>query len=187
MRILVLAFALAIVVGAGGTAAPFESPREPQVRAAELERRIYDLINRERRDRKVTLLVEDEALSRIARAHSRDMAARHFFDHVNPDGQDPTARGKRAGYECRAVRGNIIREGLGENLYQGSLYSRIRIEDGRRFYDWNSAEKIGKQSVEGWMDSPGHRRNILERNYNRTGLGVAMAADGRVYITQLFC
>jgi len=105
------------------------------------------------------------------------MATRRFFDHTNPDGLDPTARGKRAGYECRKVRGNVIREGLGENLYQGSLYSRIRIEDGQRFYDWNTAEKIARQSVDGWMNSPGHRRNILEHEYGLTGLGVAIAAD----------
>ena len=172
MRILLLALA---IHSAGST-----------VRVADLERRVHDLINKERRERKLAPLADDDRLSRVARGHSQDMAKRQFFDHVNPEGLDPTARGRRAGYECRKVRGNIIREGLGENLYQGSLYLRIRIEDGQRFYDWNSAEKIAKQSVDGWMNSPGHRRNILEARYSRTGVGVAVSGD-TVYITQLFC
>ena len=173
MKILLLALA---VYSAGST-----------VRVADLERRVHDLINKERRDHKLAPLAEDDRLSRVARGHSQDMAKRQFFDHINPEGLDPTARGKRAGYECRKVRGNIVREGLGENLYQGSLYLRIRIEDGERFYDWNTAEQIARQSVDGWMKSPGHRRNILEGNYTLSGLGVAIAADDRVYITQVFC
>src|SRR4051812_3054463 len=127
MRILALALAVAIY-GAADTPATFETASQPQVRVAELERRVHDLINKERRDHKLPPLAEDDGLSRVARRHSQDMAKRQFFDHINPEGLDPTARGKRAGYECRKARGNFIREGLGENLYQGSLYLRIRIE-----------------------------------------------------------
>jgi len=184
-RRLLLFFAFSCA--AGGAVAAAQRPREPQVRVADLERRVHDRINKERREHKLAPLAEDDQLSRIARAHSQDMARRQFFDHVNPEGLDPTARGKRAGYECRKVRDNVIREGLGENLYQGSLYSRIRIEDGRRSYDWNSPEEIAKESVEGWMKSPGHRRNILQPEYSLTGLGIAIASDDRVYITQMFC
>jgi uncharacterized protein YkwD len=37
------------------------------------------------------------------------------------------------------------------------------------------------------MASPGHRQNILDKNYSRTGIGVAIAPDGQVFITQVFC
>jgi len=48
-------------------------------------------------------------------------------------------------------------------------------------------EEIAAGSVRGWMHSAGHRRNILEATYGRTGIGAAIAAGGEVYITQMFC
>jgi len=87
------------------------------------------------------------------------------------DGEDPTARGRRAGYECRTILGDRIRTGLAENLYEASGTGRRDIEHG---------------SVIGWMKSPPHRANILEKTYTRTGVGVAVQGDA-VYITQEFC
>lgn len=136
-----------------------------------LERRIHDLVNAERQKARTGPLTWDSKLADIARTHSRDMARRHFFAHVNPDGEDPTARGRRAGYECRKILGNRIRVGLAENLYEASGTARDDIEHA---------------SVRGWMNSPGHRQNILEKNYTKTGVGVAVAGDS-IFITQLFC
>ena len=144
---------------------------QPQIRGADLEQRVHHLINNERTNAKVAALEFDDRLSAVARAHSRDMARRRFFSHVNPDGEDPTARGKRAGYECRKVSGHSIREGLAENLYESSG-------------SWR--DDVARRSVSGWMKSAGHRRNILEKNYSRTGVGVATSGD-MIFITQLFC
>ena len=160
---------------------------EPEIHISSLERRVQDRINDERSDRKLRELDWDERLSRIARAHSEDMARRSFFNHVNPDGRTPTDRGKAAGYECRKAHGTYYRVGLAENLYQGSLYSRIRISGTQKRYDWNSSEDIAKQSVIGWMKSPGHRRNILDKDYSQAGVGIAISAGDEVFITQLFC
>jgi uncharacterized protein YkwD len=127
-------------------------------------------------------------MSTIARGHSRDMAARAFFSHTNPEGQDATARGKLAGFTCRKqITRNTFHEGLGENLFQDNLYTRIRITGNERSYDWNTFEDIAAHSVKGWMNSPGHRRNILDKNYGQTGIGIAVSDDDKVYITQLFC
>ena len=138
---------------------------------SDIERRVFELVNAERTHAKLSELKPDDKLSAIARAHSSDMARRHFFDHVNPNGEDPTARGRRAGYECRKIFGNRIRVGLAENLYEAEGTAR---------------EDIEHTSVKGWMGSPGHRANILEKNYSRSGVGVAIAGDA-IYITQLFC
>ena len=144
---------------------------QPHVRVADLERRVHRLINDERANAKTPALAFDERLSAVARAHARDMARRRFFSHVNPDGEDPTARGKRAGYECRIVSGHSIREGLAENLFESSG-------------SWR--DDVASRSVRGWMKSAGHRRNILEKNYGKTGVGVATSGD-MIFITQLFC
>jgi uncharacterized protein YkwD len=142
------------------------------VRVADLERLVHDRINDERVNHKLNALGVDRRLSAIARAHSEDMARRNFFSHVNPDGEDPTARGKHAAYECHKEFGRVVREGLAENLYEGSPP--------------RGTDEIVRASVRNWMNSPGHRRNILEKGYDRTGIGAAISSD-RIYITQLFC
>ena len=180
-----LAMTLFLVVA---PAAATQRPGQPVIRVSSLEHHVHDLIDKERRDHKLIALVFDERLSTIARAHSHDMAARNFFSHTNPDGQDATARGKLAGFSCRKlVAKNTFSEGLGENLFQDNLYSRVRISGSERSYDWNTPEEIAAHSLNGWMNSPPHRRNILEKTYGQTGVGIAISDDGKVYITQLFC
>jgi uncharacterized protein YkwD len=164
-----------------------QRPGQPEIRISSLEHRIHDLINRERTAAKLKPLQFDERLVRIARSHSEDMARRRFFSHVNPDGQDPTARGERAGYVCKKVAGRYTTEGLAENIFQGNLYSRIRISANQKSYDWNTSEELANQTVRGWMNSPGHRRNILEKNYTHEGIGIGISNDNKVYVTQLFC
>ena len=163
-------------------------PGQPDIRIASLERRVHELINNERRDHQRPALTIDERLSAIARGHSQDMAVRNFFSHANPDGQDATARGKAAGFTCRKqVSSRSFREGLGENLFQDNLYTRVRISGNDRTYDWNTAEELAEHSLKGWMNSTGHRRNILEQVYTQTGIGIVISADDKVYFTQLFC
>src|SRR4051812_11659150 len=141
-------------------------------RAASLQRQVHDLVNAERRTAGRSALTWDASLAAIARAHSQDMAKRRFFAHVNPDGEDPTARGRRAHYECHKILStNTDRVGLAENLYEASGGAR---------------DDIQHRSVAGWMNSPGHRQNILEKTYTKTGIGIAEAGDA-IYITQLFC
>jgi|SRR5688572_4050537 len=164
-----------------------QRPGQPEIRIPTLERRIHELINKERRDKKLPILQFDEKLSGIARTHSADMARRNFFNHINPEGKDPTVRGERAGYTCRKDSGSHFTEGLAENLYQGNLYSSIRTRGTQKTYTWNSLEDIAKQGVAGWMKSTGHRKNILEKSYDRTGIGVAISRDDKVYVTQMFC
>ncbi len=159
----------------------------PPVRIPDLERRVHELTNKQREKNKAGVLRLDEELSRIARGHSADMARRRFFAHVNPDGKDATARGKRAGYVCRKVDGTSFTEGLAENIYQGSLYSSIRITGTSQAYDWYSFDDLAEEPVKGWMNSPGHRRNILDRNFGGEGIGIAIDDQGKVLVTQVFC
>ena len=163
---------------------PIDANRNPIT--SNLERGVRDRINKERADRKLNPLGLDAQLSRIARAHSEDMARRHFFSHVNPDGNNPTTRGRHAGYECHKQFGRVIRDGLAENLFQGRTYKRVRINGGHKLYDWNTPDDLIGEAIRGWMTSPGHRRNILERGYDRSGIGVSVSGNA-VYITQLFC
>jgi uncharacterized protein YkwD len=162
----------------------FQHPK-PEIRVPDLEQWVHELINAQRKANDLPALEWDDKLSTLARAHSEDMAKRHYFEHVNPEGLTPMKRAEAAGYnECQL---------MGENIYQNNLYSRVidklKRKATERSYDWNSMEKISSTTVKGWMDSQDHRQNILDKNYSSEGIGVAIAEgdDGKVYITQLIC
>src|SRR5436190_15661569 len=152
---------------------------KPEVRIPNLERLIHQSVNVERRVSDRDALEWDDMLAILARAHSEDMLKRGYFKHVNPEGLTPMKRLQEAGYDkCRLV---------GENIYQNNLYSRAITEKKKTTYEWNSMEKIAATTLKGWMDSPDHRNTILDRVYTRDGVGVAIASDDKVYITQIFC
>lgn len=128
---------------------------------AAFERAAFDLINGERVAKGLKPLQMDNAVRVVARAHSADMAARNFFDHVNPDGLSPFDRLANAGILYQAAAENIA---------------------------WNSGfSDPSETAVNGWMNSPGHRTNILNGVYTHTGMGVAYDRNADAYyFTQVF-
>jgi len=74
--------------------------------------------------------------------------------------------------------------GLAENIYQNWIYKSTYV--GGIPSDWNTEEELAEKAVEGWMNSTGHRENILS-GFHSEGIGVAIAEDDKVYITQNFC
>lgn len=136
-------------------------PKSETRGAATDEQSIYELINAERRRRGAGPLVWDEKVAQMARNYSRQMARESFFDHFDPDGLSVVDRARRAGLKGWSM--------IGENLFFAEGYGRI-----------------DRLAVRGWMESPSHRRNLLERQYTTTGIGLAQTRDGRIYITQVF-
>ena len=153
-----------------------------------VERHIYEMTNQERRLAGVEGLVRDESIDVIAYMHSADMAAREYFAHDTPEGLDPTGRAERAGYECRKDYGSYYTTGLAENIYQSYTYSSYMTSGVTSSYTWlESEEELSRQMVRGWMESPGHRENILDPQYDRIGVGVEISSDEQVLATQNFC
>ncbi len=129
----------------------------------------------------------DDALKRIAKKHSADMAKRNYFSHTSPEGRDFSYRYIKGGYACAITIENRIYKGA-ENIFQNNLYNSVTTVNGVvNYYDWNTLEDIAETTVEGWMNSPGHRKNILTPVWLREGIGVFIAPDDKVYITQNFC
>lgn len=87
-------------------------------------------------------LRSNAGLDAVALAHSRDMAAQGYLAHVNKSGRNAQARVRAAG---------VTNCGIGENIAQGQ----------------DSVEEV----VAAWLASPGHRRNMLNRNYESYGIG----------------
>ena len=93
-----------------------------------------------------------------------------YYDHRK--GEGPTERAQRAGYVCRKDYGSYYLEGVAENIYLSDLYL--------------TAANQARQTVQSWMDSPGHRINLLDVRFDKEGIGVALVG-GQLYITQNFC
>ena len=169
-----------------GFVTPSIIPR-PEININELETEIHNLINNERQTNGISTLQYDSKLSDIARAHSQDMANRNYFDHVNPEGDDPTERAKKAGYPIsKDLGGGVTSYGIAENIFQNWLYDSITYYNGIPVYEWASQSELASSTVNGWMNSPGHRQNILTSTYDNEGIGVAISSDYKVYITEDF-
>ncbi len=165
------------------------TPGAPYIDPAALEGRVHELINVQRGQNGLSSLSYDPFLADIARGHSWDMVTRNFFEHINPDGLLARDRGLAAGYPCiRVVKGGSY-NGISENLYQGNRYDSYYSNAGGIItsYNWSSVDDIAERAVTGWMNSPGHRQNILTTRYQLEGIGVSFSSDNKIYITENFC
>jgi len=154
-------------------------PISDKTKAVELA--IHKYTNIERVQMGTSELIWDDDLSDIAREHSLDMVERDFFDHKNPDGEDPTDRAIRNGFNRRKELGDgWYTEGIAENI---GMMPTGNVEG--HGYVSSNADSIGKAQVESWIGSWGHRENILNPQYSHLGVGVSY--DGLYYIaTQNF-
>ena len=148
---------------------------------------VHRLVNERRVENGLSPLQWDRELAIIALRHSEDMAARDYFSHDTPEGLDPTDRADARGYSCFKDYGSYYTIGIAENLFQHWTYDYITYINGIPFHTWNSMGKVADDVVDGWMKSPGHRQNILTAEYDREGVGVAIASNDKIYLTQNFC
>jgi uncharacterized protein YkwD len=137
-------------------------PVSPEDRATEIEWHIRFLTNQQRLRQRLPPLAASPALADVARAHSRDMMARGFFDHLNPERQSP--------------RDRVAAHGLTFGLVAENIYS---TRDGS-----TDATEMARHMVTGWMNNEGHRRNILHPRLTQIGVGVAVS-EREVIATQL--
>jgi hypothetical protein len=127
---------------------------------SELEGAVIDEVNRVRSERGLDALVPDPVLAEVARGHSEDMVRREFVGHVNPDGLGAAERADLAGIRFAK---------LGENVHMN-----------------RGADDPVSFAVGRWLESDGHRETMLDPEFSTTGVGAAMAGDGRIFLTQLF-
>lgn len=173
-----------------GEVSPAAADAPPEYDERLIEQRIHRGINAIRSERGLAPLDWDEPLADVARSHSRDMGRSGDFSHYGSDGSAPSDRAGAAGYECLKDEGEYRYTGIAENIFMTYVYASHRTEYGpggpRRTYAWKTVDEIADGVVQGWMDSPGHRANILERRHDRQGIGVVRSGD-QLYITQNLC
>jgi len=148
--------------GAGARASGILHPKE-------LSRRIFQLTNEARRKNGLPALDPDNSLALKAREKSDDMLTNNYFSHTSPEGKtfkDRIQEEKPASFRTMSQ--------AGENIYMGD-----------RFDYAVDVKTQARLIVDGWMTSPGHRKNMLDPNYTHMGVGVA-ARDKACYATQIF-
>ena len=146
---------------AGSTPAEEETPAEdagsePADTVAAYEQEVFDLVNQIREENGLEPFVYNETLAGTARAHSQDMIDRNFFSHTNPDGEDPFDRMRDNGLSFSMAAENIA-----------------------------AGQRTPEEVVNSWMNSEGHRANILG-GCEELGVGLALGGSYGYYWTQCF-
>ncbi|MEV0961528.1 sigma-70 family RNA polymerase sigma factor [Streptomyces sp. NPDC049910] len=130
------------------TPTPEKPAPEPPLPSGDAEQ-VVALVNAERAKAGCGPVRSNGQLETAARRHSEDMAARGYFDHTSPDGTDPGDRITAAGYQWSTY---------GENIARG--------------------QQSPSSVMTSWMNSPGHRANILNCSFKELGVGIHDASGG---------
>lgn len=135
------------------------SPGSPAIQ--QLERAAFAQINQQRAAQGLPSLLWSEEVARVARLHSQNMANYKFFSHQGLDGKMVNDRADSTGLtKWRAIGENIA--------FMKGYQSPVNA------------------AVQGWMNSPSHKRNLLGQTWKESAVGVAVAPDGSYYFTQVF-
>lgn len=130
-----------------------KAPNKPSASAAlsgesSAAAQVLSLVNEERAKVGCSPVAANSALTTLAQSYSEDMAARGFFDHTDPDGRTPWDRAEKAGISNLG----------GENIARGQADAAAVMD--------------------AWMNSPGHRANILNCDFKTLGVGVELGSGG---------
>ncbi|MCI5892074.1 MAG: CAP domain-containing protein [Clostridiales bacterium] len=139
------------------TQTPAVQPTQAPSNLSDMEQEVLKLVNKVRSENGLSPLAWADDVANVARAHSKDMIDRSFFSHINPDGLSPFDRLKNNGISFRSAAENIA-------------------------YGQRTAEAV----MDAWMNSSGHRANILNKNVTEIGIGAVKNQYGTIYWTQVF-
>lgn len=144
--------------GSGGSGGAVTG-NTPTSTESSLAQDVLTIVNQERANQNLSALTWNAPCAQVAYDHSWDMDARDFFDHTNPDGDDPFDRMDNAG---------ISYSRAAENIAAG----------------YSDAQSV----MTAWMNSPDHRANILNPDLTEIGIGVRQGSNGQygTYWTQVF-
>lgn len=127
-----------------------------QISVSEAEEILFQLTNEVRRNKGLSELAVNQLAGRVAYEHAKDMANNRYISHLNLDGEMPTMRFNRAGGT----------DNISENL---------------AYWEWGIpsylTEKLTRKIFEGWMESPPHRKNILDPIHNEIGISIYISSD----------
>jgi uncharacterized protein YkwD len=140
---------------------------QPMNLAQAIQQIALELVNRDRAAENLPPMEVDPLLSQAAQNHAEDMLRRNYFSHYSPEGQTPTDRLTAVG---------------GYGYYPAE---NIVMDEDRRFRSPNI--QVLESLENRWMQSPKHRHNLMNPNYERFGYGFAVdPRSGRTFAVQMF-
>jgi uncharacterized protein YkwD len=147
------------------------------------EHEIHRAVNQVRTAHDRDEVTYDADLASVARKHSRNMAAQGFVGHQSPSGET---------VEDRLVKDTTSQElsrtgysACGENIAQSHFDARVELDDGT-VIKFQSLWELGHGIVHGWMQSSGHRANLLRDSWTAEGIGLVKHSQSEVLVTQVF-
>lgn len=143
----------------------------------EVEQLVHEKINDIRKKSNLPKLSYRSELNIIARKHSQDMADRNYFSHYTPENKSFYDRYQENGFICNNYGG--------ENIAKAQWGYSIQTNAGG--FKTVTNEAMAEAIVSMWMNSRGHKENILMKTWQTEGVGVVKTKDGWVYVTQNFC
>lgn len=149
-----------------------------------IEREVHRLLNEERTSRGAGRLSFDPDLRETAHDKSVEMAE-YGFSHVNPvTGEDYRDIFQRHNYDCIFEHEGKVYFGS-ENIHRTHWKTQPPSFIDAKPYHNNT--ELAKGMFQAWMDSDGHRRNMLAEQWNKVGIGVYKTSDDEIFATQHFC
>ena len=138
-----------------------------------VEKAIVHYTNQERRKHNLGKVRGNSQLIQAARNHAGWCASRNRMTHTGRNGSQPWERARLAGYPS---------QGVSENMWE--QHGRNNTTYGSRFR-WRGDWQFGKSAVITWMNSPGHRANLLDPRWTEIGIGLSRL-DGHTMLVQMF-
>jgi uncharacterized protein YkwD len=132
------------------------------------EASLFNLINEDRASQGLEPLRLDADLTAIARAHCKDMSDRKYFDHYAPSPGPVTPMDRYLSYLGRRPEYAMV----GENIYYRSVT--------------DVPDQTSDQAEAAFMNSPGHRANILQPRFTKVGVGFYRSENGQYWVTEMF-
>ena len=125
-----------------------------------VEKAIAHYTNKERLRRNLRKVRRSGTLVKAARGHAEWCAGRNRMTHTGTGGTQPWQRARHAGYPSQGVSENMWQQHGQNNTTYGSKFR------------WRSDWQFGKAAVITWMNSPGHRSNLLDPRWTDIGVGL---------------
>lgn len=161
LLVALIAMLLSAPADAPAQAGDAARPERVQIAAAAkpgaLKNDVFAAVNRERQKQGLPALARNGKLNKAAQAHAADMARRGALSHTGGDGSNFGQRMQRQGYRFRAGAENVA-----------------------------AGQQDAAAVMKSWMNSAGHRGNILNKDMKHIGVGFARASDGQPYWVQVF-
>jgi len=150
----------------------------PDIDISQIERDVFDLVNAERVSHGLKPLIWNDEIVKIARLHSEDMAELNYFAHVNLDGLNVDDRLKKEQiYYWDTVAENIFLQHTVESYTYDEFGNLVNVV-------YKNQTFLTKETVDGWLNSIGHKENMLKPEFNEAGVGIAEDLNGtKMYIT----